>query len=323
MSSFFKSIEEAKSDEPSAEKENKTRGTKRKLIDETRLTFNNNTDDNADIDLNEDNNTNTVTNNNNNNTNESSGDDSYYQWKRKRRKIDNDTRQSVNSEPLFDLNSDNATDIPYDTANDTLNVPSDDIARLTVTPPVERKKSPARSDGDHVTSGGGERSIRRIDFAALRKEKEREARAAAKLKTSGEQPRPASLRRSSGGAPSTSLKGSNDESGPRQTIVREFKRPGIAKSGSGSGMTRVTSPPPPTYHQPSSSPKKKKQLQTLTTDNFFDTTPSVFVPKKPPTTNPPKDPAPSKVAAPKRPAAPAPKKNSGNVLDSILSSMTK
>jgi hypothetical protein len=315
LSSFFKNIEEAKADEASAEKEPATRGTKRKLDEETRITFNNN--NSGDIDLNEEY---QGTNNTNNNTNESSGDaDSYYQRKNKRRKID-DTRESVTSEPLFDLNSDNANDIPYDTTNDTHAV-NDDMARLTVTiPDLERKKSPARSDGDYAT--GGERSIRRIDFAAIRKEKEREARVKAKM--GNEQPRPASLRGSNGASSSTSIKGNEDDMSARQ---REYKRPGVARSGSSGGMTRVN---PPLARQPpqsSSPPKKKKQLQTLTTDNFFDTTPSVFVPKKAMAANPPKQPAaPSKVSAPpKRPstAAPAPKKNSGNVLDSILSSLQK
>lgn len=324
LTSFFKTVEEVSADEPSADKEPVTRGTKRKLEDETRIVFHNN-NSGQDIDLNADdngtnNNNNNDNNNNNNagqanNTNESSGDaDSYYQWKNKRRKID-DTRQSVTSEPLFDLNSDNANDTPYDTVNDT-HVMNDDMARLTVATEGERKKSP-RSDADFAT--GGERSIRRIDFAAIRKEKEREARAKAKL--SNDQSGRASLRGSN-----TSIKGNDGDMSPQ---AREYKRPGIARSGSSGGLTRVNSSatPPRARHPPPSPPKKKKQLQTLTTDNFFDTTPSVFVPKKAMPSNPPKQPAPSKVAAPpKRPStatAPAPKKNSGNVLDSILNSMLK
>ena len=288
MSSFFKSIEESKPDAPSAEKDYPTKGRKRKLDEETNnITFNNNNViDNVEV-VNSD----------------SSGDDNYYQWKRKRRKVDDDTRQQsvkiTNEEVpqvMFEINP----DITLDTANDTL--------QPTVMEPVERKRSPMRSEG----VAGGERSIRRIDFAAVRKEKEARV---VKPQITDDRPSPRSLR-SSG---STSIKGSDTEPVLQASeVVREFKRPGIARSGSGVGMTRVVSGvnrPPAKKPPPNSSPKKKKQLQTLTTDNFFDTTPAVFVPKKA-TTNE----APRKNEAPKRPAAP-PKKSSGNVLDSILNSM--
>jgi hypothetical protein len=280
IKSFFDTLNESKADETSTdtekEKQSRGRGQKRKLTEETRITTN------------------------------LADDDSYYQWQSKRRRLENDTRQSVTSsaadtEP-FGLNSDNATDAPYEPTIDTSDR-SNNTNVLSVAP-VERKKSPARSDGDFGPSG--ERTIRRIDFAALRKQKE-EARIRADIV-----------------AQSMSKKGNRDsprgrDTDPvprRQTGVRELKRPGIARS-----MTRVTTSVAESPPKAVPKPSPKKKLQTLTTDNFFDTVPSVFVPKKAPATAPPKAPAPKAQSQPKSRSVPP--KNSGGVLDNILSSMQK